>query len=576
MRKGRKRCFLMDYIGSRGEEIDRILLYAFLIFTFTLFIIVPFHAKTLKVGIAQNKPKVYWDEQGNPSGIFVDILDYIAEQEDWEIEYQKATWDENLQLLESNQLDLVADVAFTTDRDKIYEFHQIPVLFSWTQIFARKGFQISRLEDLNGLRVAALKNSVQASLLQEMGKGLHLDITVVTATSFDEVLALVRDNKADAAATNYHFGKLNARRYNLEETDILFEPSSLHFAAPKGRHIDILKTIDKHLADQKRRPDTQYYRILKKHTSEELEHGIPIWLIWGSLALISVTILLLVTVIIFRHQVHKRTAELKRANQDMEKRIEERTEELSLAMHKAQVADMLNSAFLATMSHELRTPLNSVIGFTGILLRQMPGPLNDEQNKMLSIVQNSARHLLSLINDVLDISKIEAGELELHMKEIELIPIIEDVFALINPQAEEKGLELNLRVSDHPRFIIVDERRFEQVLINLMGNAVKFTFQGKITLSYYAENNFLILRIEDTGIGIPNEMLSKLFQPFMQVDMGIDRKFEGTGLGLFISRKIIEMMGGSIEVQSEPDKGSCFTIKLPLSPQETPCENESC
>lgn len=260
----------------------------------------------------------------------------------------------------------------------------------------------------------------------------------------------------------------------------------------------------------------------------------------------------------------------------MEKRIEERTEELSLAMHKAQVADMLKSAFLATMSHELRTPLNSVIGFTGILLRQMPGPLNDEQKKMLSIVQNSARHLLSLINDVLDISKIEAGELELHMKEIELVPIIEDVFALINPQAEEKGLELNLRVSDHPRFIIVDERRFEQVLINLMGNAVKFTFQGKITLSYYAENNFLILRIEDTGIGIPNEMLSKLFQPFMQVDMGIDRKFEGTGLGLFISRKIIEMMGGSIEVQSEPDKGSCFTIKLPLSPQETPCENESC
>lgn len=260
----------------------------------------------------------------------------------------------------------------------------------------------------------------------------------------------------------------------------------------------------------------------------------------------------------------------------MEKRIEERTEELSLAMHKAQVADMLKSAFLATMSHELRTPLNSVIGFTGILLRQMPGPLNDEQKKMLSIVQNSARHLLSLINDVLDISKIEAGELELHMKEIELVPIIEDVFALINPQAEEKGLELNLRVSDHPRFITVDERRFEQVLINLMGNAVKFTFQGKITLSYYAENNFLILRIEDTGIGIPNEMLSKLFQPFMQVDMGIDRKFEGTGLGLFISRKIIEMMGGSIEVQSEPDKGSCFTITLPLSPQETPCENESC
>jgi signal transduction histidine kinase len=533
------------------------------------------HGRTLRVGLTQNPPKTYWDEHGEAAGIFVDILNHIATAEGWEIEYHKDNWDNNLRLLQIGELDLVPDVAYSSERAKLLDFHQSPVLFSWTQLYARKGNAIKSFEDLDGLRLAVLHNSIQANVLSDMITGFGMNSSLVTADTFEDVLALVQDHKADVAATNNYFGRMNALRYNLEETGILFEPASLFFAAPKGRNAEILDTIDQHIIQLKRRPDTVYYKILRKHSSEAQEYRIPLWIIWGGSILLVTLVLSMVGAVLFKHQVRKRTAELMQANLEMEQRIEERTEELALAMHKAQVADMLKSAFLATMSHELRTPLNSVIGFTGILLKEMPGALNPEQLKMLKIVQTSGRHLLSLINDVLDISKIEAGELELHYTELELAPLLEKVISTMGAQAQEKGIELILKAGESPRTIHTDGRRLDQVLFNLLGNAVKFTLTGHVCLSSFEHEGLLHLSIEDTGIGIPADMLDKLFQPFMQVEMGMDRKYEGSGLGLFISQKIIGKMGGEISVTSEVGIGSNFTIILPLRGEELSCKKPS-
>lgn len=559
-------------LDTEGIGMPHRFLRVLLSLLFTFGFVSQLYSKPIKVGISNNPPKTYWDEKGNPAGIFVDILDYIAELEEWQIEYHKDTWDNNLQLLQNAELDLVPDVAYSSERAKIFDFHQSPVLFSWTQLYARKGKDIDSFEDLDGLRLAVLHNSIQANVLSDMIAGFGMKSSLITAETFEEVLALVRDHKADAAATNYFFGRMNARKYNLEETGILFEPASLFFAAPKGKNSEILAAIDQHIVQLKRRPYTVYYKILKKHSGETQDYGIPLWIVWVGSILLIAFVLSMIGIILFKHQVRKRTAELLQANQEMEKRIEARTEELALAMHKAQVADMLKSAFLAMMSHELRTPLNSVIGFTGILLRQMPGGLNEEQLKMLDIVQSSARHLLSLINDVLDISKIEAGELELHYTEVELAPMIEHVIGLLGAQAAEKGVELTMIASNSPQTINVDKRRFEQVLINLLNNAVKFTHKGQVCLCYSEINGALQLSVKDTGIGIPPDMLNKLFQPFMQGEMGADRSYEGSGLGLFISQKLIRMMGGEITVSSEVGLGSNFTIILPMCGLEELCK----
>ena len=230
-------------------------------------------------------------------------------------------------------------------------------------------------------------------------------------------------------------------------------------------------------------------------------------------------------------------------NQTLELEVAERTRELQAAVIRAESADRLKSAFLAAMSHELRTPLNSIIGFTGIILQGLAGPLNPEQTKQLGMVRSSARHLLALINDVLDLSKIEAGQLEVQAEPFNLVESVERVTASVKPLAEKKGLALTAEIASSLREMVSDRRRLEQILLNLLSNAIKFTDQGRVALIVELVASVPVLPdrsthptvrvlITDTGIGIRPEHLTLLFQPFRQVDTGLARQHEGTGLGL--------------------------------------------
>jgi PAS domain S-box-containing protein len=271
----------------------------------------------------------------------------------------------------------------------------------------------------------------------------------------------------------------------------------------------------------------------------------------------------------------RRAAEaLREANARLEFRVRERTEEFAAAKERAESADRLKSAFLATMSHELRTPLNAIIGFTGMVLQEMVGPLNPEQSKQLAIVQSSARHLLSLINDVLDISKIEAGEMAIHLQAFNLGAMVADVVAIVEPMARKKGLNLRLESTDSPVTVISDRRRVEQVLLNLLNNAVKFTEHGDVQLSVdildacvlppaFAPQACARFRVTDTGIGIASADLPNLFEPFRQIHNDSTRRYEGTGLGLHICRRLADLLGGDINVESRPDIGSTFTFIIP-------------
>lgn len=241
-----------------------------------------------------------------------------------------------------------------------------------------------------------------------------------------------------------------------------------------------------------------------------------------------------------------------------------KVEELQAAVYKAESADRLKSAFLATMSHELRTPLNSIIGFTGILLQKLVGPLSEEQEKQLNMVQDSARHLLALINDVLDISKIEAGQVTLFRDKFDLADAIRASMEKVSPLAEKKGLLLSSVMVPERLGIVSDRRRIEQVLINLLNNAVKFTDKGKVHLQCQIIDRNVMISVSDTGIGMSAEEIQTLFQPFTQIDSGISRQYEGTGLGLSICKKLVELLDGEIWVESEPGKGSAFYFTLPL------------
>lgn len=276
--------------------------------------------------------------------------------------------------------------------------------------------------------------------------------------------------------------------------------------------------------------------------------------------------------ITLRDITKRRQAEeaLREVNVTLERKVGERTAELQNALVRAESADRIKSAFLATMSHELRTPLNSIIGFTGIVLQELAGPLTPEQAKQLGMVRSSARRLLDLINDVLDISKIESGQLRVSVAPFALAQSIGQTAASLRPLAEKKDLALDVTIGPGLREMTGDRRRVEQILLNLLNNAIKFTDHGRVTLTARRQDAGgvprAVIAVTDTGIGIRPEDLPALFQPFSQLDTGLARLHEGTGLGLAICRRLVTLMGGTIDVASRPAEGSTFTVVLPLQP----------
>ncbi len=547
---------------SRGPLFFFLFLAPFIL----LFHDAPFAATdgpVVRVGVYDNAPKIFVSENGEPAGIFIDILEHIARSEGWMLRYVPGSWKEGLERLERGDIDLMPDVAYSAAREAKYSFHKVPALSAWDQVYGRRGSKIQTLLDMDGKRIVVLEGSVQEADLTRMADSFGLRITLIRAPDYGRAFEMTGRGEADAVAANHYYGALHAKRHGLVDTAVIFNPSALYFASPKDTHPQLLDSIDAHLLKMKQDPQSVYYQSLKRWTAEEVRFEWPVWLQIVGLAVVIILVISLLGSIILKHQVNLRTRELRQINQEMEQRILERTAELAASMEKAQAADHLKSAFLATMSHELRTPLNSIIGFTGIILRERVGPLNDEQKKQLNMVRGSAQHLLSLINDVLDISKIEAGELTLVYEEIRVPELIEKLVQTTRPLADIKGLALACDISPGISTIFCDRRRLEQVLLNLLSNAIKFTEKGSVRLVCDSENGHILMKVIDTGIGIKAEDLETVFETFRQIDSGISRKYEGTGLGLSISRRLVSLMGGKLWVTSTWGSGSTFSFSLP-------------
>ena len=251
-----------------------------------------------------------------------------------------------------------------------------------------------------------------------------------------------------------------------------------------------------------------------------------------------------------------------------------------LAISNAQLAraTQIKDEFLANMSHELRTPLNAILGMTEGLQDGVFGIVNQQQIKALQTVERSGSHLLELINDILDVAKIESGKIELDCAPTSINCLCQSSIAFVKHQAFQKRIQIDIRLPLNLPDLLVDERRIRQVLINLLSNAVKFTPEGgqiileasrascDLAITNSSEEDFLRIVVIDTGIGISADNIKKIFQPFMQIDSALNRRYNGTGLGLVLVKQIVKLHGGSVELTSELGVGSCFTLMLPCIP----------
>ncbi|WP_161958663.1 sensor histidine kinase [Ferruginivarius sediminum] len=258
--------------------------------------------------------------------------------------------------------------------------------------------------------------------------------------------------------------------------------------------------------------------------------------------------------------------ELRQARDNLERRVAERTAELARARDAAEAANKAKTGFLANMSHELRTPLNAVIGFAEVLEGEVLGPMAQPRYKdYAKDIAESGRHLLSLINDLLDLSKAEAGKLELDEGEVDLAEAVEQSLAMVQPRAEAAGVSLHRGVPEELPGLYADERKIKQVLLNLLTNAIKFTpAGGEVGALIEWDGTHLRFSVTDTGIGIAREDLEKVMQPFAQVDSSLNRKYEGTGLGLPLVKSLVELHGGELNIHSEPGRGTRVVVQLPF------------
>ncbi len=236
------------------------------------------------------------------------------------------------------------------------------------------------------------------------------------------------------------------------------------------------------------------------------------------------------------------------------------------AQRTAQSANEAKSRFLNMMSHELRTPLGAIGGYVALLNDEIPGTLNDEQRKYLGRIRHNQLHLLQLVNELLDLGKIESGRIALSLDAVPVQQVVESVYTMIEPQIDGSKLKLEVDPGDQTLFFHADRERVEQIVLNLLSNAVKFTpAGGTVRIIVSASANEICLGVQDTGVGIPADKLEAVFEAFYQVEGSQSRAYGGTGLGLAISRQLARSMGGDITVRSIPGKGSTFTLRLPRS-----------
>jgi signal transduction histidine kinase len=237
----------------------------------------------------------------------------------------------------------------------------------------------------------------------------------------------------------------------------------------------------------------------------------------------------------------------------------------------AQAANEAKSRFLAMMSHELRTPLGAIGGYAALLEDEIPGPLTDEQRKYIARIRHNQAHLLQLVNELLDLGKIESGRVELHLDFVLVQSVVDNAYSMIEPQVRASGLGLNVEAGDPNLRFYGDRERVEQILLNLLSNAVKFTARGgtvRITITEEADK--ICICVHDTGCGIPADKLEAVFEAFFQVEATRSRTYGGTGLGLAISRQLARSMGGDLTVKSALGEGSTFALSLPRGPSEVP------
>ncbi len=539
--------------------------------------------RVVRVGIAQNPPIAILNKGLPPSGLVVDIIEDIASREGWKIEYVEKTWPKLMGLLDVGGIDLLAGTAYTPERAKRYDFSSQVVTSNWGVIYKNKNVTIEGITDLAGKKIALIPKNVHTVALKRTMDAFGLAYRTVVAKDYNDVLGLVSSGKADAGMTSRTFGITHSQKFDAQPTNVIMNPVKLMFAAPLGKGGGLLDRIDDRLAQQKGDPDSVYNRSLRRWYSGTIRKEIPRWVFWLFGSVVIVAVAAWIQNIWLKSQVRKRTDQLQSSYDEMELRIQERTAQLreeveerrqaevalTGAREQAEVANLAKSNFLSQMSHELRTPLNAILGFGQLLLMNPKDPVSQKQKEYIDHILMSGTLLLELIDEILDLSRIEAGKVVFDIQDVPVEPLLDECVTLIMPTAKDKSVSVNLEFDTLlETSVSADYLRLKEVILNLLSNAVKYNKpNGTVTLSAKTlDGEMTRISVTDTGVGFSLDKIESIFLPFNRLSETRDKE-QGTGIGLAISKSLTVMMKGTIGVESEVGVGSKFWVDIPISSQ---------
>ncbi len=502
------------------------------------------------VGDGSTPPTEFVDEQGRPAGIHIDLLKGIERSLGVPIKIRLMNRVDATSAVLRGDAHLT-NLAHTAAREAQFDFLANTVR-SRVSVLLHSGVRaVSGKSDLSGLRVTVSPGSYTLELLKKLPPEQRPELVLVA--NKDDAAQMWKDHEVHGMAGSGAAMVWMARGVGQRDfVEIPLETTSIQFATRKGCGESLAGVTE---AMQQLR-DEGAVDVARERWSTPPESNL-----WRTLQIAGLVFLTILTAVLawtwsLRRQVRDRTAALEAAKE------------------AAEAATKAKSEFLATMSHEIRTPLNAVIATASVLETTF---LDHDQRELVAVIRQGGKSLLSVVSDVLDFSKVEAGRLELYCQPFDVRALLKETTALVTRHASDKGLDLRLTIdaSAH-QWLTGDVDRLRQVLLNLVSNAVKFTAHGSVEVTASAGETGrageMLLRVSvcDTGIGIPEDRLHRVFQPFTQADSSTTRRFGGTGLGLTISRRLIELMGGQIGVDSRPGHGSTFFFEVTLPSALTP------
>lgn len=521
-------------------------------------------ARTIRVGVYENKPKVTVTAEGEGGGIFIELLDKIAEAEGWTLEYVPGDWSECLERLVAGEIDLMPDVAYSAARSQSYYFGSEPVLYSWFQVYRHPRVAIETIFDLNGKKVVVLHKSIQHRVVSSTFAGYGIKCDLITAPTYHKAFEMVSRREADAVITNRFFGEEHKEQYNLKETDVIFYPSRLHFVTRKGENEAIVGAIDRHLDAWKGDKGSVYYRSLKKWFGEELPSVIPSYLVWIVAAAVPLFLFALGIAYFLKWQVNLRTQELKQRNVELRKALAD----LNRAQKQAREQERLHVLGLMAsgIAHDFNNILMVIQGHTDLLLMCLEEKISSgELRQNLRSIKRATEDAAQIVGRMKDYYR--SGETSRKMEPIVVHDLLEKTMALARPvwstAASAEGISIRIETDFRGHPVITGNRaELGEAILNLILNAIDaMPAGGTVTLSTRSDGDVVWISVSDTGDGMSEDVRANCTRPFYTT-----KGPGGSGMGLTMVEDIVERYGGKLSIESAVGKGTVITLIFPLQP----------